>query len=407
MAIVAASFPALGSRNFRLFFVGQFVSLIGTWAQTSALSWLVYRLTGDAKLLGLVAAASQAPIFLLASFGGVVADRMDARRLAVITQVLQLFQAFLMAVLVFRGTVQFWHILALALVLGVTNAFDIPARQVLVARTVDREHLPNAIALNSSIFHGSRIVGPALGTFLIAAVGEGWCFVGNGLSFLAAIAGLLLMRLPAWDASQTHPPFMEHLVEGFRYVARDRPVRLLLLLLGAICLLAMPYTVLLPIFADQILHGGVKGYGLLMACSGTGALAGSLALAVRRNPEGLERTVVLGAAGVGGALVCFARSRQLWLSALLLLPVGVGMVTHMTANNTLVQLLIPDKMRGRVMAFHAMVFTFAMPVGCLVAGYAAHHLGAPLTASLGGLGCVLAALLFHARFPRNAPTRTP
>jgi MFS family permease len=398
MRSFAEAMPALGSRNFRLFFGGQFVSLIGSWIQSFALSWLVYRMTGNAILLGTVAFASQAPIFFLASLGGVLADRVDTRRLAVITQTAQLLQAALMAWLVFTGAVQVWHILYLATFLGLTSALDLPVRQVLVARTVDREALPNAIALNSSIFHGSRILGPAMAGPLWVALGPSWCFLANAASFLAVIAGLLLMRLPAWDHAQTHPPFLEHLGEGFRYVAGNRPVRLLLLFLGAICLLAMPYTILLPIFADGILHGGVKGYSLLMIASGLGAVAAALALALRRGGAGLERTAVLGAIALGLTLAAFSQSHRFWLSFALLLPVGGAMVSHMTANNTLVQMMTPDRLRGRVMALHAMVFTLAMPVGCLLAGVSARLLGAPLTLAAGGLGCVVCALLFHRAF---------
>jgi len=394
---------SLQHRNFRLFFTGQLVSLVGTWMQSIALSWLVYRLTGQATLLGLVVFATQGPIFLLGSFGGVLADRMDPRRLVLITQVVQMAQAFLLAWLTLTGRVQVWHILTLAGALGVASAFDLPGRQVLVARTVDREHLPNAIALNSSIFHGSRVLGPAVAGIMVAAVGEGWCFLANAVSFLAAIAALMMMRLPPWVPRGVHPAVFAHLLEGVRFVRRDKRVTLLLILLGIVCLMGMPYTVLMPVYADSILHGGPRAMGLLMAASGTGAVLAAVALAGRRRTEGLEQIAYLGAIGTGLALVCFAYSRVFWLSALIMVPVGMTMVAHMTSNNTLVQMLIPDEMRGRVMAFHAMVFTAGMPLGALLAGFAAHRIGAPLTTALGGVGCILGALFFAWRYPAAEP----
>jgi len=399
MSRLSESLRSLGFRNFRLFFTGQLVSLVGTWMQSVALSWLVYRLTGQATLLGLVAFASQAPIFLLGSFGGVLADRVDPRRLLVFTQALQMVQAFLLGWLTLAGRVRPWEIIVLAVALGIVNAFDLPARQVLVASTVDRDHLPNAIALNSSIFHGSRVVGPAVAGLMVAAIGEGWCFLVNGVSFLAAITGLLMMDLPPWVSRTDHPPVLDHIVEGIRYVHGNRELRLLFFLLGVVCLLGMPYAVLMPIFADGILHGGPRALGLLMGGSGVGAVLGAAVLAGRRSIHGLERIAYLGATATGIALAAFAYSKVLWLSLVLIVPVGGAMVAHMTSNNTLVQVLIPDEMRGRVMAFHAMVFTAAMPIGALLEGLLANHIGAPATVALGGFGCVIGAWFFAVRFP--------
>ena len=402
MSRFTESLRSLGYRNFRLFFTGQLISLVGTWMQSVALSWLVYRLTGKPSLLGLVAFASQAPIFLLGSFGGVLADRVDARKVLVITQTLQLVQAFLMAWLTLAGWIRPWQIIILAVVLGLINAFDLPARQVLVASTVDRDHLPNAIALNSFIFHGSRVLGPAVAGLMVAAIGEGWCFLVNGVSFLGAIVGLLMMKLPAWESRSDHPPVLAHIVEGFRFVLGHREVALLMFLLGVVCLMGMPYAVLMPVFARDILHGGPRALGLLMGGSGVGAVLGAATLAGRKSVLGLERIAWLGAAATGVALACFAFSSALWLSLVFIVPVGMAMVAHMTSNNTLVQMLIPDAMRGRVMAFHAMVFTAAMPVGALLEGLLAHRIGAPATVALGGLGCVLGAGYFAVRFPRPA-----
>jgi predicted MFS family arabinose efflux permease len=305
----------------------------------------------------------------------------------------------LLAYLTLTGRIQVWHILALAAGLGLANAFDLPGRQVLVARTVDYDNLPNAIALNSSIFHGTRVLGPAIAGITVAALGEGWCFLANAVSFLAAIAGLLLMRLPAWVPRTDHPPVFAHLLEGVRFVRGHRRVRLLMILLGVVCLMGMPYTVLMPLFAEGILRGGPRAMGLLMAASGSGAVAGAAILAGRSRIKGLEKIAYIGAGSVGLMLACFAYSRVFWLSALLMVPVGMSMVAHMTSNNTLVQMLIPDEMRGRVMAFHAMVFTAAMPLGAVLEGFAAHHLGAPLTVALGGMGCLAGAGLFAWRYP--------
>jgi len=402
MSTLPESLRSLRFRNFRLFFTGQLISLVGTWMQSAALSWLVYRLTGQATLLGLVAFASQAPIFFLGSFGGVLADRVEPRRLLVLTQSLQMVQALFMAWMTLAGWIRPWEIIVLAVSLGVINAFDLPARQVLVAGTVDRDHLPNAIALNSSIFHGSRVVGPALAGLIVAAWGEGWCFLLNGVSYLAAIAGLLLMTLPPWVSRSDHPPVFDHLMEGIHFVAGNRQVAMLLFLLGAVCLMGMPYAVLMPVFAKDILHGGPRAMGLLMGASGLGAVLGATVLAGRKYFLGLERIAYLGAAATGVALACFAYSRVFWLSLVLMVPVGMAMVAHMTSNNTLVQMLIPNAMRGRVMAFHAMVFTVAMPVGALLEGILAHHIGAPLTVALGGLGCILGAGYFAMRFPVSA-----
>lgn len=399
MSRLSESLRSLGFRNFRLFFTGQLVSLVGTWMQSVALSWLVYRLTGQATLLGLVAFASQAPIFLLGSFGGVLADRVDPRRLLVVTQSLQMVQAFLLGWMTLAGWIRPWEIILLAVSLGIVNAFDLPARQVLVASTVDRDHLPNAIALNSSIFHGSRVVGPAVAGLMVAAIGEGWCFLVNGVSFLAAITGLLMMDLPPWVSRDDHPPVLAHIVEGVRYVRGNREVTLLFFLLGVVCLMGMPYAVLMPIFADGILHGGPRALGLLMGGSGVGAVLGAAVLAGRRSVHGLERIAYLGATATGIALAAFAYSKVLWLSLVLIVPVGAAMVAHMTSNNTLVQVLIPDEMRGRVMAFHAMVFTAAMPLGALIEGFLANRIGAPATVALGGLGCVVGAWFFAVRFP--------
>jgi MFS family permease len=393
------AFRALGHRNFRLFIAGQLVSLVGTWMQTVAQSWLVYRLTGSAALLGLVGFASQIPVFLLASLGGTLADRAGRREILIATQTASMLLAFALAGLTLTGAVHVWHVFALAALLGVVNAADIPARQAFVVEMVGRDDMMNAIALNSSIFNGARVVGPAVAGLLVASIGEGWCFFANGVSYLAVIAGLFAIHVPRAAAAQSASSTLEHVAEGFRFVARARPVRALLLLLGVISLVGMPYAVLMPIFADRILHAGASGLGILMGASGVGALVGSLALAARRGILGLGRWVVSSAAGLGVALALFAVSRVFWLSAVLLVPVGFSMMLEMAASNTLIQAMVPDALRGRVMAVYSMMFMGMAPLGSLGAGWLAERIGTPEAVALGGALSVVAAVLFGLRLP--------
>ncbi|WP_257309938.1 MFS transporter [Geothrix fuzhouensis] len=388
---------ALRYRNYRLFFSGQLISLIGTWMQTVAQSWLVYRLTGQATMLGFVAFAGQIPVFLLATVGGLAADHMKPHRLIVITQSASMGLTLILALLTLTGHVHLWHIIATSLLLGIVNAFDIPARQVFVAQTVGRTDLMNAIALNSSMFNGARILGPAVAGVLVASVGEGWCFLINSVSYLAVIAGLLAMHLE--PAPSRPAPSGHSILEGFRYVRRTRPVRDLLLLLGLISLLGMPYSVLMPIFAGQILHGGARALGTLMGASGVGALAGAVTLALRPSPKGLGTWIAACASGFGAALIAFSLSRTFPLSVLLMLPVGFGMIVQMASSNTLIQMMVPDALRGRVMSVYSMMFMGMAPIGALLGGTLAHHLGAPLTVALGGAGCFLGGLVFALRLP--------
>ncbi len=390
---------ALRYRNYRLFFSGQLISLIGTWMQTVAQSWLVYRLTGQAAMLGLVAFSGQIPVFLLATLGGMAADRLRAHTLIVITQSSSLVLTLILALLTLTGHVHIWHIVAISLLLGVVNAFDIPARQVFVAQTVDRPDLMNAIALNSSMFNGARIIGPAVAGLLVASVGEGWCFLINSVSYVAVITGLLVMRL---DAAHTRrAPAGEHsILEGFRFILGAHPVRDLLVLLGLMSLMGMPYSVLMPIFADQILHGGAKALGLLMGISGVGALAGAFSLALKRSPKGLGHWIAACAMGFGAALIAFSLSRNLLFSVLIMLPLGYTFMVQMASTNTLIQMMIPDALRGRVMSVYSMMFMGMAPIGALLGGTLAHRLGAPLTVALGGGGCLAAGLVFALRLPR-------
>lgn len=366
--------------------------------QNVAQAWLVYQMTGSTLLLGLVSFCGQIPVFLLAPLGGAIADRRNRHRLLLATQTSAMLLALLLAALTLGGAVRIWEIFLLATLLGVVNAFDIPTRQSFVVEMVGRKDLANAIALNSSMFNGARIVGPSIAGLLVAAVGEGWCFLLNGVSYLAVIAGLLMMRLTA-DPPGRHAPMLRHILEGMHFARHNLPIRTLLLLLGVVSLTGMPYVVLMPIFAGRILHGDAQTLGLLMACSGVGALIGALTLAARRSLRGLSSWVVHAALGFGVALVLFALSRSLWLSALLLIPVGFAMMVQMASSNTLLQMMVPNEFRGRVMSLYSMMFMGMAPLGAVISGSLAHRIGAPHTVALGGLVCILAAVAFRSRLP--------
>jgi MFS family permease len=393
-------FRALRHPNYRLFFAGQLVSLIGTWMQSVAQAWLVYRLTGSAVLLGTVGFASQIPVFLLSPIGGVMADRRSRRQVLLATQSFSMLLALTLALLTLSGQIQVWHVLTLAALLGITNGFDIPARQAFVVELVGRQDLVNAIALNSSAFNGARIVGPAVAGVVVAAVGEGWCFFANGVSYVAVLASLLALRLPPREspaAGGAGP--LEQILEGWRFVARTAPIRALLLLLGLVSLTGMPYAVLMPVIAEDVLHSGPSGLGLLMGASGTGALAGALVLARRTSLRGLGTWVASAALAFGVALIVFSFSRQFWLSVVLLLPVGFAMLLQMSSSNTLIQSMVPDELRGRVMSAYSMMFMGMAPLGALLAGGLAETVGAPATIAIGGAVCVVGALVFRSRLP--------
>jgi MFS family permease len=391
---------ALRHGNYRLFFSGQLVSLVGTWMQQVAEAWLVYRLTGSAALLGVAGFASQIPVLFLATLGGAVADRFNRHRILVITQTASMILPLILAALVFTGRVQVWHVMALAATLGVVNAFDVPARQSFVVEMVGKDDLVNAIALNSSIVNAARAIGPAVAGILVAAVGEGWCFLLNGLSYIAVITGLLLMKLPPRLKTDHPKPALADLTHGFRFVRRTMPVRDLLLMVGLVSFAGLPYSTLMPIFAKDILHGGARGLGLLMACAGAGSLAGALTLASRSSIRGLGRIVAASALIFGVALTAFAMSKLFWLSALILPIVGMSMITQAASTNTLIQSMVPDAMRGRVMAIYAMMFMGMSPIGSLVEGWIAGRIGAPMTVVIGGCVCVAGAIVFNIRLPR-------
>jgi len=395
---VPAMFRALRYRNYRLFFSGQIISLIGTWMQSVAQSWLVYRLTGSSLLLGLVGFAGQIPVFLLASIGGMVADRRSRYRIIVTTQTLAMLLAFILSALTLLGHIKVWEIMVLASSLGLVNAFDIPARQAFIVEMVNPQDLVNAIALNSAMVNGARILGPAVAGVLVAAIGEGWCFFTNGVSYIAVIVGLLLMVVTPRPRDSRRSGF-ESLVEGFRWVARTAPIRALLLLLGLVSLTGMPYMVLMPIFADRVLHSGARGLGLLMGAAGVGALTGTMMLAARQGVRGLGRWVMLAAMGFGASLILFSMSHWFWLSLLLVMPAGFAMILQMAATNTLIQTMVPDELRGRVMAVYSMMFMGMAPMGALLAGAIAQHAGAPLTVRLGGIISLAGGIVFALIWP--------
>jgi MFS family permease len=392
--------PALQSRNFRLFFAGQLISLIGTWMDNVAEAWLVYRLTGSSLKLGTVGFCSQIPVFLFAPLGGIVADRYNRHKIILTTQALSMGVAGVLAILTLTHRVQVWHVFVLAAMGGVINAFDIPARQAFLSDMVGREKLMNAIALNSSMFNGARIVGPAVAGILVASIGEGWCFGANSLSYIAVITGLLMMKLtytPRAGARDNSP--LQDIVEGFRFVKNAKPIRTLLLLLGLVSLVGMPYSVLMPIFADRILHGGARGLGILMGATGVGALAGALTLALKKGLKGISKIISYCALGFGTSLILFSTSRHFWLSALFLLPVGYTMMVQMASSNTLLQSMSPDRLRGRVLAVYSMMFMGMAPFGALFAGALAERVGAPVTVAIGGVACIGGGIFFARNLP--------
>ena len=392
---------SLRSRNYRLFFSGQSVSLIGTWMTRVATSWLIYRLTHSAFLLGVAGFAGQLPLFFLAPIAGVWVDRWNRHRTLVWTQILSLVQSFALAILALSGIIQVWHVILLMVLQGFVNAFDMPARQAFVIQMVDdRADLPNAIALNSSMVNAARLIGPALGGVIIAQVGEGYCFLIDGISYIAVIASLLAMHVQTSVARVRSKKVIEEMVEGWRYVSRSVPIRSILLLLAVVSLLGMPYTVLMPVFAARVLHGGAHTLGILMAAIGVGALAGALALAGRRTVIGLGKVIPISAAIFGISLIGFGLSKFLWLSMCLLLLSGFGMMRHMAASNTILQTIVEDEKRGRVMSFYAMAFAGMSPFGSLLAGALAARFGAPLTVAVSGSFCVVGALFFARELPR-------
>ena len=391
---------ALRHRNYRLFFTGQGISLIGTWMQRIAMGWLVYRLTNSAFLLGLVGFTGQLPIFLLTPFAGVLADRLNRHRMLVVTQTLAMIQAFILAALILRGTILVWHIVSLSIFLGLVDAFDMPVRQSFLVEIVEnREDLGNAIALNSSIVNSARLLGPSLAGILIAYVGEGVCFLLNAVSYLAVIASLLAMKIVARSVETRKADILHGVKEGFSYAYGFLPIRSVLLLLSLVSLLGMPLTVLMPVFARDVLHGDSHTLGFLMGASGLGSLVGAAYLASRRNVLGLEKWTALASGIFGVGLIVFSLSRNFFFSLLMMFTTGFGMLVQMASANTLLQAVVDEDKRGRVMSLYTMAFRGMVPFGSLMGGSLANRIGAPTTVLIGGAACVLGALVFARRLP--------
>jgi MFS family permease len=386
---------ALRHRNFRLFFGGQSISLIGTWMTRVAISWLVYRLTKSALLLGVVGFAGQIPTFLLAPLAGVMVDRMDRRQLLVWTQCLAMVQSLVLAWLTLSHRVTISEVLALSVMQGLINAFDMPGRQSFMVKMVeDKADLSNAIAINSSMVNAARLVGPSLAGMLIAVSSEGWCFLVDGVSYIAVIASLLMMRLPPVQLERATTTMVAQLREGWTYVASFAPIRTILLLFALISLMGWPFMVLMPIFAAQVLHGGPHTLGFLMGAVGVGSLGSALSMVMRRSVRGLTKMIPIASAVFGVGLICFGLSNVLWLSILMMLVTGFGMMQCVTAANTILQTLVDENVRGRVMSYYTMAFVGMAPFGSLLAGALAHAVGAQRTVMVSGVACILGALWF-------------
>jgi len=391
---------ALRSRNYRLFFAGQSVSLIGTWMTRLATSWLVYQLTDSAFLLGLTSFVGQIPAFFVAPIAGVWLDRWNRHRVLVITQVLAMIQSLALATLAFTGWINLWWIIGLTFLQGLINAFDMPARQAFVVQMIeDRADLGNAIALNSSMVNGAKLVGPALAGVLVAAAGAGVCFLIDGLSYIAVIYSLLAMRVEQQRPHGVQKSAREELAEGWKYVVESPALSSILLLLGLVSVVGMPYTVLMPVVAVDLLHGGAHTLGFLMGMSGVGALASAIGLALRRSVLGLGKRIGFSVVMFGAGLILLGVSRSLWLSLLLMVVTGFGMMQQMAASNTILQTIAADDKRGRVMSFYTLAILGMNPIGSLLAGSAAARIGAPATMIAAGIICLGGAAWFYWKLP--------
>ena len=391
--------PALQHRNYRLFFGGQGISLIGTWMQRIAMWWLVYRLTNSPFLLGVVGFTGQIPIFLLTPFAGVLADRMNRQRVLVITQTLAMMQAFILALLVLAGAIAVWHIISLSIFLGVVDAFDMPVRQSFMVEIVQTKDLGNAIALNSSIVNSAQLLGPSIAGILIASMGEGVCFLLNGISYLFVIVSLLAMKITSKKMQTQNTHVLQGIREGFSYAFGFTPIRSILLLLALVSLIGMPYRVLMPVFARDILRGGPHTLGFLMGSSGLGALMGSIYLASRKSVLGLGKWIALATGVFGIGLMAFSLSRVFWFSLFLIFLTSFGMMVQFASSNTILQTIVDEDKRGRVMSFYAMALRGMAPFGSLLAGGLAGKIGAPNTLMIGGGSCFLGALVFARKLP--------
>jgi MFS family permease len=399
LAGASHAWRALRHRNFRLFFGGQSISLIGTWMTRIATGWLVYRLTGSALLLGTVSFAGQIPTFLFAPFASVWVDRLNRRQVLVWTQTFSMVQSLALAALTLSGHITIHWVLILAVSQGIINGFDMPGRQVLVHMVEDRRDIGNAIAINSSIVNVARLVGPSLAGMLIAATNEGWCFFVDGISYIAVIASLLAMHLNAPEVKRPPASMWHELHEGWTYVSSFLPIRTILTLFAIVSLMGMPFVVLMPIFAARVLHGGPHTLGFLMGAMGVGALISALSLAARRSVRGLVRMIPRAAAVFGVGLIGFGLSHWFWLSMITVLIAGMGMMQGMAASNTIIQTLVSEDKRGRVMSYYTMAFMGMAPFGSLLAGAMASAFGAPLTVIATGTCVLFGGLWFFTRLP--------
>jgi MFS family permease len=392
--------PALRSRNYRLFFAGQGLSLIGSWMTQVATVWLVYNLSDSPWMLGVVGFTSQIPTLILLPFAGVLIDRWNRHRVIIATQILAMVQSLALAVLALTGVINIWHILALSFFQGAINAFDAPARQAFVPELVEKkEDLANAIALNASMFNGARLIGPAIAGLVIATVGPSYCFLIDGLSYIAVIAGLLAMQIKARNIAATNTKPLQRLKEGFVYAFGFPPIRAILLLLALVSFAGMSHTVLVPIFATKILQGGPQTLGFLMAASGVGAFAGAISLISRTSIVGIGKWIAISPAIMGFGLIGLGLSRVLSLSLIMMLFVGFGFIIQFAGGNTFLQTIVEDDKRGRVMSIYTMAFFGVTPFGNLVAGGLANYIGAPNTVIIGGIVCVLGSIVFTKQLP--------
>lgn len=392
--------PALRSRNYRLFFGGQGISLIGTWMTQLATIWLVYNLTKSPLMLGVVGFSSQIPSFFLAPIGGVFVDRFSRHRTLIGTQILAMIQSLALAVLALTGVIQVWHIIALSLVQGFINAFDAPARQAFVPELVERkEDLANAIAINSTMFNGARLIGPAIGGLLLAKVGASYCFLIDGISYIAVLIALLAMKVKPRKMAVINTNPWQRIKEGFVYTFGFPPIRAILLLSALVSFMGMQYTIFVPIFAEEILKGGAETLGFLMAASGVGALAGGIYLASRKTVLGLGQVIAVAPAILGIGLIGFSFSRFLPLSLFAMLFIGLGTIMQAAASNTVLQTIVEDDKRGRLMSFFTMSFLGISPFGNLLGGALAQHIGAPNTLIIDGIACILGCIFFTRKLP--------
>jgi MFS family permease len=391
---------ALRHRNFRLYFGGQSISLIGTWMTRVATSWLVYRLTKSALLLGTVGFAGQIPTFLLAPLAGVIVDRIDRRKVLVWTQTLAMVQSLALAWLTLTHRITIGEVIVLSAMQGIINAFDMPGRQSFMVKMVeDRADLSNAIAINSSMVNTARLIGPSLAGLLIAATNEGWCFLVDGVSYIAVVASLLMMRVSHTRDEGHDASMFEQLGEGWTYISHFIPIRTILLMFALLSLMGWPFMVLMPVFAAQVLHGGPHTLGFLMGAVGVGSLISALTLVMRRSVRGLTKMIPIAAGVFGAGLICFGLSTSLWLSLPLMLLTGFGMMQGLTSSNTIIQTLVDEKMRGRVMSYYTMAFVGMAPFGSLLAGSLAHAIGAPHTVIASGIACIAGSLWFWTQIP--------